>query len=36
MDVGIDNYYNIFGTYDVFSFEDIENLLHNKLIAHRH
>jgi calcineurin-like phosphoesterase family protein len=36
MDVGIDNYYNIFGTYDVFSFQDIENLLHNKLIAHRH
>lgn len=36
MDVGIDNYHNIFGTYDVFSFQDIENLLHNKLIAHRH
>ncbi len=34
--IGIDNYHNIFGTYDVFSFQDIKNLLHNKLIAHRH
>lgn len=36
LDVGIDNYHNIFGTYDVFSYQDIENLLNNKLIINRH
>jgi calcineurin-like phosphoesterase family protein len=36
LDVGIDNYYNIFGTYDVFSLNEIQELLNSNLIVNRH
>jgi len=36
LDVGIDNYYNIFGTYDVFSLNQIQELLNSNLIVNRH
>lgn len=36
MDVGIDNYYNIFGNYDVFSLNQIQELLDSNLIVNRH
>lgn len=36
LDVGIDNYYNIFGTYDVFSLKEIQELLNSNLIVNRH
>jgi calcineurin-like phosphoesterase family protein len=36
MDVGIDSYYNMFGKYSIFSFEQIKDLLKDKLIIGRH
>jgi calcineurin-like phosphoesterase family protein len=36
LDVGIDSYYNIFGEYSIFSFEQIKELLKDKLIIGRH
>lgn len=36
MDVGIDNYYKLFGEYSLFSFEQIKELLKDKLIIGRH
>lgn len=36
MDVGIDNYYKIFEEYSLFSFEQIHQLLKDKLIIGRH
>lgn len=36
MDVGVDSYYNIFGEYNVFSFEQIKKILRNKLTIGRH
>ena len=36
MDVGVDNYYKIFGNYNVFSFEQVVNVLKNKKIGNRH
>lgn len=36
MDVGIDNYHKIFGKYSIFSFQEIKDLLKNKLIIGRH
>lgn len=32
LDVGIDSYYEMFGTYDVFSFEEISKIMNNKSI----
>lgn len=36
MDVGIDNYYKLFGEYSLFSFEKVCELLKNKKIIGRH
>jgi calcineurin-like phosphoesterase family protein len=36
MDVGIDSYYNMFGEYSVFSFEQICEILKDKKIIRRH
>lgn len=36
MDCGIDNYYKLFGEYSIFSFEQIKEILKNKLIIGRH
>lgn len=36
MDCGIDNYYKLFGEYSLFSFEQVCELLKNKLIIGRH
>lgn len=36
MDVGIDAYYNIFGEYSIFSFEQIQEILKDKKIIGRH
>lgn len=36
MDVGIDNYYKLFGEYGLFSFEQIKELLKDNLIIGRH
>jgi len=36
MDVGVDSYYNFFGEYSLFSFEQIKELLKDKLIIGRH
>lgn len=36
MDVGVDSYYNMFGEYSVFSFEQVKEILKNKLIIGRH
>ena len=36
MDVGIDNYYTMFGEYSLFSFEQIKEILKDKLIIGRH
>ena len=36
MDCGIDAYYNMFGEYSIFSFEQIKELLKDKLIIGRH
>ena len=36
MDVGIDNYYKLFGEYSLFSFEKVCELLKDKLIIGRH
>lgn len=36
MDCGIDNYYKLFGEYSVFSFEQIKELLKDKLTIGRH
>lgn len=36
MDVGIDSYYNMFGEYSLFSFEQIKEILKDKLIIGRH
>jgi calcineurin-like phosphoesterase family protein len=36
LDVGIDNYYKMFGEYSLFSFEQIKELLKDKLIISRH
>lgn len=36
MDVGIDNYYKMFGEYSIFSFEQIKEILKDKLIIGRH
>lgn len=36
MDVGIDNYYKMFGEYSIFSFAEIKEILKNKLIIGRH
>jgi calcineurin-like phosphoesterase family protein len=36
MDVGIDNYYKIFGEYSLFAFEKVKEILKNKLIIGRH
>lgn len=36
MDVGIDSYYNMFGEYSIFSFEQIKEILKDKLIIGRH
>jgi calcineurin-like phosphoesterase family protein len=36
MDVGIDSYYNMFGEYSLFSFEQVKRLLEDKLIIGRH
>lgn len=36
LDVGIDNYYNIFGTHNVFSLNEIQELLNSNLIVNRH
>lgn len=36
MDCGIDNYYKLFGEYSLFSFEQIQELLKDKLIIGRH
>ena len=36
LDVGIDNYYKMFGEYSLFSFEQIKELLKDKLIIERH
>ena len=36
MDCGIDNYYKLFGEYSIFSFEQVKELLKDKLIIGRH
>lgn len=36
MDVGIDNYYKVLGSYSVFSFAEIKEILKDKLIIGRH
>lgn len=36
MDVGIDSYYNMFGEYSIFSFEQVKEILKDKLIIGRH
>lgn len=36
MDVGIDSYYKMFGEYSLFSFEQIQEILKDKLIIGRH
>jgi len=36
IDVGIDNYYKMFGEYSIFSFEQIQEVLKNKLVIGRH
>jgi calcineurin-like phosphoesterase family protein len=36
LDVGIDNYYKLYGSYNVFSFAEIQELLSNNLIINRH
>lgn len=36
MDVGIDNYYKIFGEYSLFKFNQIQKILKDKLIVGRH
>lgn len=36
MDVGIDNYYKIFGEYSIFAYEEICKILKNKKIINRH
>ena len=36
MDCGIDNYYKMFGEYSIFSFEQIKEILKDKLIIGRH
>jgi len=36
MDVGIDSYYNMFGEYSLFSFEQVKEILKDKLIIGRH
>jgi calcineurin-like phosphoesterase family protein len=36
MDVGIDSYYNMFGEYSIFSFEQVKDILKDKLIIGRH
>jgi calcineurin-like phosphoesterase family protein len=36
MDVGIDSYHKLFGTYSVFSFSEIKEILKDKLIIGRH
>lgn len=36
VDVGIDSYYNMFGEYSLFSFEQIKEILKDKLIIGRH
>lgn len=36
MDVGIDNYYKLFGEYSLFSFQQVKELLKDKLIIGRH
>jgi len=36
MDVGIDNYHKMFGEYSLFNFEEIKEILKNKLIIGRH
>lgn len=36
LDVGLDSYYNIFGEYSIFSFEQIKELLKDKLTIGRH
>jgi|GEM_PF-4561943 len=36
MDVGIDNYYKMFGEYSIFSFAEIKETLKDKLIIGRH
>ena len=36
MDVGIDNFYKMFGEYSIFSFEQIKEILKDKLIVGRH
>lgn len=36
MDVGIDNYYKMFGDYSLFSYQKIQELLKGKLIIGRH
>jgi len=36
LDVGIDNYYNLFNTYSVFSFEQIKDILSDKKLIGRH
>lgn len=36
MDVGIDSYYKMFGEYSIFSFEQVKEILKDKLIIGRH
>lgn len=36
MDVGIDNYYKLFGEYNIFNFDEIKNLLKDKKMIGRH
>lgn len=36
IDVGVDNYYKLFGKYSLFSFEQVRELLKDKLIVGRH
>ena len=36
LDVGIDNYFNIYGSYSLFSIEQINEILKDKTITNRH
>lgn len=36
LDVGVDNHYNLFGTYDIFDLKVIKNILNKKLEIDRH
>lgn len=36
MDVGVDNFYKLFGSYSIFPFETIKKILRNKLTIGRH